>query len=197
MAGLDKIKSRILDEASQSAQQTTADAKNEAEKILNAAKEEAAKVSAAAAEKSKTELAACKDQIVSSIDLQKRTRVLAAKQELIGSFLEKAYSSLDSMGSAAYFDMLLKLLDKYAQPKEGAICFGTRDLGRLPQGYEAKIKEIAGKKGGSLSIRQQSIAIENGFVLDYNGIEENCTFSALFEEKRDELSDCIRGLLFA
>lgn len=197
MAGLDKIKSQILNEANQSAQQTLAEAKEEAEKILNAAKEEAAKASGAIEEKSKIELAGCKDRVASSVDLQKRTRVLAAKQELISSFLQKAYSSLDSMEASAYFDLLLKLLDKYAQPKDGTFCMSARDLGRLPQGYETKIQEIARKKGGTLKLSQESIRIENGFVLDYGGIEENCTFSALFEEKRDELSDKIRGLLFA
>lgn len=197
MAGLEKIESRIMDEANETARQTTDEARAEAAKIVSAAKEEAAKVSAGILERSGAELAGCREKNASSIDLQKRNRLLAAKQELIGEFLEKAYASLDGMEDAAYFDFLLKLVKQYAQPKEGRIRFNERDLKRLPMGYELKISEAARGKGGSLSVSHESVRIDNGFVLDYGGIEENCTFRALFEEKKDTLSDTIRGLLFA
>lgn len=197
MAGLEKIESRIMDEANETARRTTDEAREEAAKIVSAAKEEAAKLSAGILERSKAEIAGCREKNASSIDLQKRNRLLAAKQELIGEFLQKAYDTLDGMDDAAYFDFLLKLLAQYAQPKEGRICFNERDLARLPKGYELKVSEAARAKGGALTVAKESIRIDNGFVLDYNGIEENCTFRALFEEKRDMLSDTISGLLFA
>lgn len=197
MAGLEKIESRIMDEANETARQTTDEAREEAAKVVSAAKEEAAKVSAGILERSGAEVAGCREKNASSIDLQKRNRLLAAKQEIIEEFLHKAYDSLDGMDDAAYFDFLLKLLTQYVQPREGQIRFGERDLKRLPMGYEMKVSEAARAKGGSLTISRESIRIDNGFVLDYGGIEENCTFRALFEEKKDKLSDTIRGLLFA
>ena len=39
--------------------------------------------------------------------------------------------------------------------------------------------------------------IENGFVLVYGGIEENCTLRAMFDAKRDELSDKVHRMLFS
>jgi len=197
MAGLEKMESRIMDEANEAARQTTDEARAEAAKIVSAAKDEAAKLTGTIREKSEAELAATRDKNVSSVDLQKRNRMLAAKQELIGEFLQKAYDSLNNMDDAAYFDFLLKLLEQYVQPGDGQIRFGARDLARLPQGFASKAAMIALSKGGKLKIAPESIRIENGFVLDYDGIEENCTFRALFEEKRDKLSDTIRGLLFA
>lgn len=38
--------------------------------------------------------------------------------------------------------------------------------------------------------------IDNGFILAYGGIEENCTIRAMFDAKRDELSDIVHRLLF-
>ena len=38
--------------------------------------------------------------------------------------------------------------------------------------------------------------MDGGFVLVYGGIEENCTIRAMFDAKRDELSDIVHRLLF-
>ena len=38
--------------------------------------------------------------------------------------------------------------------------------------------------------------IEDGFVLVYGGIEENCTFRALMDAKKDQLQDTVNQILF-
>ena len=38
--------------------------------------------------------------------------------------------------------------------------------------------------------------MDGGFLLVYGGIEENCTISAVFASKREELSDQVNRLLF-
>ena len=38
--------------------------------------------------------------------------------------------------------------------------------------------------------------IDNGFILTYGGIEENCTIRAMFDAKRDELADSVYRMLF-
>ena len=83
MAGLDKMKSQILNEAKAAADAKTAKAKAEAEDILSTAKAEAEKKQSSIAQKSAAEVAGYKDRVVSSIDLQRRTKILGAKQEMI------------------------------------------------------------------------------------------------------------------
>lgn len=196
MTGLDKMKSQILDEAKAAADSKLSDAKSQAEEILDKAKAEAAKITSSISQKSEAEIANYKERVVSSIDLQRRTKILAAKQEIIAEALDKAYGTLKTMESGAYFDMLLKLLGKYALPQEGEIYFSSADLERLPDGYEAKISGVAAEKGGSLTLSKTGRNIENGFILAYGGIEENCTIKAMFDAKKDELSDKVHKLLF-
>ena len=196
MTGLDKMKSQILDEAKAAADSKLSNAKSQAEEILDKAKAEAAKTTSSISQKSEAEIANYKERIVSSIDLQRRTKILAAKQEIIAEVLDKAYGILKTMESSAYFDMLLKLLGRYALPQEGEIYFSSADLERLPDGYEAKISGIAAEKGGSLTLSKTGRKIEIGFILAYGGIEENCTIKAMFDAKRDELSDKVHKLLF-
>ncbi len=197
MAGLDKMTRQILEEAKAAADAKIEDATARAEEIISQANEEAARTSESISRKSEAEVANYRERVLSSIDLQKRTKILSAKQELIGEILEKSYASLSGMEAGKYFDMLLKLLDKYVLPQEGEIYFSFADLKRMPKGYEAEVKKAAEARGGSLKVSEVGRNIENGFVLAYGGIEENCTLRAMFDEKRERLSDKVRELLFA
>ena len=197
MAGIDKMTRQILEEAKAAAQAKITEASAKAEEIINEANEEAARISESISRKSETEVANYKERVLSSIDLQKRTKILFAKQELISEILDKSYASLTEMEADKYFDMLLRLLEKYALPQKGEIYFSFTDLKRMPNGYEAKIKKVSESRGGSLTVSETGRNIENGFVLAYGGIEENCTLRAIFDAKRDELSDKVHRMLFS
>ena len=54
----------------------------------------------------------------------------------------------------------------------------------------------AGKAGGSLAVSREAQAIDGGFVLVYGGMEENCSFSALFDANREDFLDAARAVLF-
>ncbi len=197
MTGLEKMKNQILDEAKSLAEAKVSDAENQAQEILEAAKAEAAKTAAGISQKSEADVANYKERIASSIDLQRRTRVLSAKQEVIAEVLNKAYEKLKAMETADYFAMMMKILDKYVLAQAGEIYFSQADVNRMPADCRAEIEKIAKAKGGSLKICSQEKGIEGGFVLAYGGIEENCTLRAMFDAKRDELSDEAHRLLFS
>lgn len=197
MTGLDKMKSQILDEAKAAAELKVEKAEAQAGEIISQAEADAKETGEKILQKSERDIANYKERTASSIDLQRRTKILEAKQNLIHDILDKAYDTLVGMEPEKYFAMLLQLLDKYALPQDGEIFFSAVDLERMPSGYEAEIKKIAEAKGGSLTLSGEGRNIENGFVLAYGGIEENCTLRAMFDEKRDELSDKVRELLFA
>ncbi len=197
MTGLEKMKSQILDEARNAAAEKRKAAQAEADRILAEAKAEAEKCKSSYSQKSERAVASYKERVASSNDLQRRTRLLAAKQELIADVLDRAYRSVESMKKDEYFNMLLKMLEKYAEPQEGEIFFSPADLTKLPEGFAGKVEETAKKKGGSLKISKKGRNIENGFILAYGGIEENCTLRAMFDAKRDELSDKVHRILFS
>lgn len=197
MAGIDKMKKQILEEAKAAAEAKIEEATARAGEIMDQAKEEAARICESISRKSEAEVANYRERVISSTDLQRRTKILAAKQELISEILDKSYESLAGMKPDQYFDMLLRLLDRYVLPQEGEIYFSFADLKRMPKGYEADVKKAAEARGGSLTVSKEGRNIENGFVLAYGGIEENCTLRAMFDEKREALSDKVRELLFA
>ncbi len=196
MTGLEKMKSQILEDARTLADGRIADAQSRAREILEDAKAEAKKDAAGITQRSEAKVANYRERVASSADLQRRTRILAAKQEIISEVLEQAYGRLCTMEAGPYFDMLLDILKKYVQPQEGVIYFSSSDLERMPSDFEARMNRIAEAKGGSLTVAEKGKNIENGFVLAYGGIEENCVLKAMFDARRDELSDKIHQIMF-
>ena len=196
MSGLDKMKARILEEAQSTVQEILDKAKADADAAVQAARESAEAEAAKILERAKRDAADYGVRVDSSMDMQRKQAILAAKQEVIGGVLEAAYETIMNLDDAKYFEMLEKLLEKHALPEAGAICFSAKDLGRMPAGFPDKIKNIAASKGGSLTVSEKPEKIDGGFLLVYGGIEENCTISAVFASRREEMSDQVNRLLF-
>ena len=198
MTGLEKMKSQILNEAELSAKKILDEAKQDAEKVMQTAKENAEAECGRISKKSEAELEAVKERAASSRDLQKRKAILQAKQEGIAKILDDVYEALLVLDDKSYFEFIRKMLKKFVLPQEGSICFSSNDLKRMPENFESEIMDIAAKKGGKLTLlKEGNNNIRGGFVLLYGGIEENCTFKAMFDSKKGEHSDKVHVLLYS
>ena len=196
MTGLEKIVQDISNESKDSASATLEKARQEAEKIRSDAHCKAADECEAIRLRAEHEAKAVRERAASAADQHKRRAVLEAKQQIIGETMEAAYQKLVSLPQDEYFSLLLKIAAKYALPGEGEIIFSEKDLSRMPSQFETELNSVL-KKGSSLKISSRTRKIDGGFILVYGGVEENCSFSALFDEKRDELQDRVQALLFA
>ena len=196
MSGLDKMKSRILGEAEQSAQEILAKAQADAEAAVTAAEGRARAEAEKIREKAGRDAGEYAKRAASSSDMRRKQAFLAARQDVISAVLEKAYDAVLALEEEEYFGLLEKLLEKYVLPEQGEICFSRKDLERMPEGFAGRIRTIAAEKGGSLTVSREPRDIDGGFLLVYGGIEENCTIKAVFDAKREELSDQVNRLLF-
>ncbi len=196
MSGLDKMKARILEEAESSARDILDRAGEEADRILReagtAADAAAAEIAAGAVRDSLER----KRRAGAVADMQRKQAVLAAKQEMIREVLREAYEEILGLEAERYFGLMEKLLKEYVLPEEGEICFNSRDLERMPEGFSGRIRTIAAEAGGSLTLSETPLDTDGGFLLVYGGIEENCTLKAVFSSRREELSDQVNRMLF-
>lgn len=197
MAGLDKIINQIAEEAEHSANQIIEEAKKEALRIWETEEEQTKKICLAMEEDLNTEIVNYREQVKSSADFQRRTFLLRAKQEIIENIMEKAYRTLENESIDVYFDFIAKLICKYAQGKSGRIYFSQKDLSRMPEGFEEKIEQAAAVNDGTLTLMKETRDIQNGFILVYGGIEENCTLQAVFNARKEEIQDKVYGMLFS
>ena len=187
MTGLEKMVSQILEEADASAAVMISDAEKKAAEILGEAGEKADKIRQQREEQSRAKVKS----------YEERTASAAAKQELIGKVIADACDRVKNLDEGKYFEILKSMAEKYLLPREGEICFSKKDLERMPANFREEIKGLAQKKGGTLEISGEARNIDGGFILVYGGIEENCSIDAMFAEKRDELLDQVRKILFA
>ncbi|MCI1965370.1 MAG: V-type ATP synthase subunit E family protein [Oscillospiraceae bacterium] len=197
MTGLDKIIQDITSESDAAVNARLEKARAQAEEIRSQAGKDAAERCAAVGRRAKEESIMIRERAESAAALQVRKAVLGAKQQLIADIIEKAKQSLYALPDDEYFKLILKMAAKYALPRTGEILFSPKDRKRLPKDFETNLNAAVKGLGASLKISGQTREIDGGFILSYGGIEENCSFSALFDERRDELQDKVNQLVFA
>ena len=196
MTGLEKMVSQLLEEAAASAAVMISDAEKKASEILEEAGQKADKIRKQREEQSRAKVKSYEDRTASAADMKKRTAILAAKQELIGSVIADACDRVKNLDDVKYFEILKSMEEKYILPRDGEIYFSKKDLERMPADFREEIVAVAREKGGTLKISGETRNIDGGFILAYGGIEENCSIDAMFAEKKDELLDQVRKILF-
>ncbi len=197
MTGLEKIIEKIGLDAMSAGAEVQAKADAHCAEILAEAKAECGRIDAAA----EADSAALRSDILargeSGAQMQRKNRILTAKQEMIHGVIESAKNKLLGLNAIDYFVLLGKLAEKYAQPGDGVMFLSASDLARVPAYFRSTLSDIGAKKGGTLTLSDTPRDIGGGFVLAYGGIEENCTFEALFEENKERLQDVVREKLFS
>ena len=193
MSGIDKIISQIEDDTRAVCDDMTKKAEQKAAVIIADAEKRVEEIRAKAEEQAALKVADIKKRGESAAELEERRILLKTKQGVISDMLEIAIGQVKSLPDDEYFELLLRMVKKYSQPGDGTICFGKKDLSRMPSGYMAKVNENC---AGSLTLCGEPAAIDAGFKLIYGGIEENCSFDAIFASEDEALKDKAGKLLF-
>ena len=197
MAGLDVIINQINTSSKERIDEIQKNSDAECSKILDEAKALAQKKQKDIDERVKRNVQDIQDRADSTAQLKKRQALLACKQELIASMIEKSKKYFYEMPDTEYFSALVSVVEKYANNGNGEVYLSDKDLKRVPADFENKINEAAKKKGGSLKISKETRDIKGGFILKYDAVEENCSIAALFDNSYEILVDKLQEVLFS
>lgn len=132
----------------------------------------------------------------SAADSAMKRKLLAFKVEQIELAVEKTLERLHSLDAAEYFALLERLVEKHISKGDGIVSLNKRDLKRLPEAFESRIQCAAAAKGGSVRLSREAADIEDGFILAYGNISENCSFRAIIEAEKDGVRDTAAKALF-
>ena len=196
MAGLDEILNMISAQQKQTEDSIIKAAESKAEQII---KEGESKAQAAYDEyirKTTTQHERDYENNRNAIDAEMKRKILSCKVELINTAIEKTIQKLKNLPDMDYFDLIARLAEKHMRAGEGTISFGSSDLKRLPADLESRLNEKASVSGGSIKISSESADIEDGFILSYGLISENCSFRAIIESESEEVRDIAARELF-
>ena len=193
MNGLDKILDEIKMESDEVSASIIKEAQDKASEIARQARQKGEEAVKRIDGDTKQK---CDDILArgrSASELYKRKEALKAKQDIISRVLLDAKTTLLNLPEDKYFERILQMVEKHALEEDGEIAFSERDKKRLQKLFEAKLKLASKNK---LKLAQQPARIDGGFLLLYGGIEENCSFEALFSDMHEQLQDEVRTLLF-
>lgn len=132
----------------------------------------------------------------SSVDGDMKRKLLAYKVKTVDEVIEKTLKKLDSLSADEYFAILEKLLSRKIRSGEGTLHLGERDLKWLPDSFRKSVEKLAENAGGKINISESPADIENGFILSYGLISENCSFRDIIESERDSVRDTAAKALF-
>lgn len=190
MAGIENILGIISSQQKQTENNIISVAEKRADVVIADGNEKAEKEYSEYRKRSEKQLALDYDNAVSSVDAEMRRNILACKIHCIDAVIEKTLERLDIMPADEYFDILEKLLVQRADKSKGLLYLSQRDLSRITDDFEKAVKNL------NIKISENPADIENGFILTYGLISENCSFRAIIEAERDSIRDMAADALF-
>lgn len=192
MAGIENILSIISSQQKQAEKTIISSAEKKADGIITEGNEKAAKEYQEYLKKAKIQLALDYDNAVSSVDAQMKRKALAYKVKCIDNVIAKIIDKLDNLPDEEYFAVLSKLLSRKADSDsgEGVLLLNKKDLSRVTDDFRTTAKKL------NIEISAETADIENGFILTYGLISENCSFRAIIEAERDSVRDIVSRELF-
>ena len=187
MTGLEKIIAQIQQDGEADCAKVLQTAKQQAAEIAERGRQEADRAYKAATENAAALYASATARAQSAAEALQKRQLLTAKSQLIEQTLAAAEAQLNALSGEDYFKALQKLLQKYRTGQPGEVLLSRQDYETLAQQLLAPYPELTAKAAN----------LKNGFILCYGGIEQNCTFAALLQSRRDDLKDSLATALFA
>lgn len=193
MSGIDKIIQEIENNTAQSCDSVLAQARQKADAIIADAQKQADQIVADGKDRTAAHVADIKKRGDSAAELEEKRVMLYTKQQIINTMLQEGLATAKSLPKDEYFALIKSMVAKYSMEDDGVIFFGENDKDRLPADF---LKELNQSAKGSMVLSDQSAPIDAGFILKYGGIEQNCSFDAIFAGEAENLSDKAGRLLF-
>ena len=193
MAGIEEILNIIDSQQKQTENSIIAAAEKRAERIIAEGNDKAEAVYAESIRKSQEQLERDYVNSCASADADMKRKILSYKVSLIDEAIEKTLDKLTSLPVEEYFNVILELIKKRLQTGKGVLALSKSDLERIPESFRSA---VSGLKDTDITISSEPTSIENGFVLTYGLVSENCSFRDIMVSEREAVRDTAAAVLF-
>ena len=191
MNGGDIILNRIKTDCDEAVKAIRLEADKSRDAVMAEADKEAQSRVKVIVEKNEKKIRQTKAAAQSRSELEIRNALLRQRRREIDKTTAQLLDYFLGLPDGEYFQAIYRLAAQL-KGKSGEIMLNNKDLQRLPQDFEGKIREA----GLDASVSSTPANILGGFVLKSGDIEENMDFRALINARRDEIEDLITRELF-
>ncbi len=198
MAGVDKIKEKILQDAELKSNEILEKARLQAKEVLEKANQKAALRVKEISQKSTHDISEKKRIINSIVELEMRKDILAAKQQSIETVFDKVLERMNNFDDSKYEQVVFDMLMATVESGEEEVVMSEVRRKKLSADFINKANkalEAAGKKG-MIKISDETRNISGGFILKGQGVEINNSFEAVIRLYRDEIEPKVAEIFF-
>lgn len=190
---IEKIISKILNDAEENARVILDEAKAQSKEILSQAEKRAESITADAEKRGARE----KEKLISRrravADIDGRKIILEQKQNLIAQCFEKAIDQIISRDRGQYLEFLAAAV-KHTGSRSGELILNGQDAASLGEELITKLQQEL--PGSQIRLSKETRNIRGGFLLKNGSVYINGTIEAMLEETREELTGEVAGVLF-
>jgi V/A-type H+-transporting ATPase subunit E len=193
MNGLERINDRIRRDGQAEVDAILAEADKRLEMTRAGYRAQADQLAADAARRRKQVVAERLERLAGSADMERRQRLLGAKQACIDEAFARAAQALRDLPQEAYIDLLAK---NAAENGEGVeeIILSPADHAAI--GEQVVARANVRKIGAAFTLSAETRELDGGLVLKKGPVEINCAFDAQLRALRQEMAADVARTLF-
>lgn len=198
MAGVEKIKEKILQDCESTVSSILEAAKKQAEAVINKAQLQADEKAELIGKKAINDSFE-KVRIANSMaELEMRKSKLLTKQNIIDEVFGKVLDRLSSLDGAEYENVIFSMLLSAIETGDEEVVLSGNRKSKMSEGFINNVNQslISAGKTGNVRLSEKTANIAGGFILINKGVEVNNSFEALIRLYRDEIEPKVAQMLF-
>jgi len=198
MAGVEKIREKILQDADLKVNEILEKARLQAKDVVARANEKAALRVKEISQKSVYDINEKKRIVDSMVELEMRKDILTAKQQAIEEVFAKALDRLNNLDNAKYEQVIFDMLMASVESGDEVVVMSENGRKKLSADFIDKVNKALEALGklGNLKISDETRNISGGFILVGQGVEVNNSFEAVIRLYRDEIEPKVAEIFF-
>ena len=194
MSGIDRITSKILDQAKLQAENRVNYAKETAEKAEANLKKRFDRTMEAERRKAEDEGAEAAKRVIANVMLEGRKKKLSARQDAVNLVFDKAVEKIAGLPEKEYVSFLGNLAASVMTDGDNVIILNKKDKEKVGGKLLEVLKKMA--PGMKVSVSDEIVASTGGLVVRNGDIQTNLTLESLIRLEREKLEADVVGLIF-
>lgn len=199
MNGIDKITARLQSEAQAEADAVLAEAGAKCAAIREEYAQKAEALHTSLLQRGEKTLCTDAERQESSLAMQEKKELLAAKQEMVSAAFDRAMEKLSHLPQENYISFLAGQAARAAENGAGELVLNPRDRETLGDKVVTAANAQLQKDGmpAMLKLSDESRDMAAGLILKNGDVEVNCTVETLLALSREKLAAPVAELLFS
>jgi len=197
--GLEKIKQRIINDATFEAQKLIEEASAKASDIRSEQIQKADKLRLKLESEAKALAYDHKKRLIAAEELDLRKALLKTKRDILDSAFKETLGKIRNMPVSEYSDIIKEMLMSFNLPGEVEIIYSGADKDQFGSEFTEGMNVVLKAIGKDMRIKQSEHYgnFEGGFILKGTGVEINNTLETLTKLVRAEAEPIAAKVLFA